>query len=197
MSRWLQCFFAVLLALILVGAPLAYARYRHHRLRNFKVVREGVLYRSGQMTLSGLQRVLHDHGIQTVVTLRSAHQPGDPEPDEAEEEYCRKQGIIYLRLPQLPWGASDGSVPNDINVAKFRAIINNPANFPVLVHCLAGKHRTGAMCAVFRMEHDHWTNAQAIDELKLHGFDRLDETLDLLGYLESYRPAWFIFSAIP
>ena len=28
------------------------------------------------------------------------------------------------------------------------------------------------------------------DELRLHGFDKLDETLDVLGYMEQYRPTW-------
>jgi tyrosine-protein phosphatase SIW14 len=65
--------------------------------------------------------------------------------------------------------------------------MNNPANYPVLVHCLAGKHRTGAMCAVFRIEHDRWTNQQAIDELELYGFENLHETLDLLSYLRRYQ----------
>jgi tyrosine-protein phosphatase SIW14 len=77
-----------------------------------------------------------------------------------------------------------------INVIKFREIMNNPANHPVLVHCLAGKHRTGAMCAVFRMEQDHWSNQQAIKEVELYGFDNLSETFDVLRYLEQYRPLW-------
>ncbi|HYV39841.1 MAG TPA: tyrosine-protein phosphatase, partial [Gemmataceae bacterium] len=90
----------------------------------------------------------------------------------------------------LGWDAPDGSVPNEVSVIKFREIMSNPANYPVLVHCLAGKHRTGAMCAVFRMEFDHWSNEQAIDELKLYGYDNVEEHLDLLGYLERYQPTW-------
>jgi len=190
MPRWLQYTLAALIALLLVGAPLAYGRYRHNRLRNFHIVREGVLYRSGQLSQDGLARVLHDYGIRTVVTLRSGKLPGDPPPDLAEEEYCYKEEINYFRLPQQLWEGADGSVPNEVNVIAFREIMNNPANYPVLVHCLAGKHRTGAMCAVFRMEQDHWTNQQAIEELKLYGFDKLDETKDVLGYMERYQPTW-------
>jgi tyrosine-protein phosphatase SIW14 len=190
MPRWLQYTFTAVIVVLIVGAPLAYARGRHNRLRNFHVVRDGVLYRSGQLSLSGLQRVLYDYGIKTVVTLRSGKLPGEPPPDLAEEKFCKKEEINYIRLPQLPWEGDDGSVPNEVNVIAFREIMNDPANYPVLVHCLAGKHRTGSMCAVFRMEHDHWTNQQAIDELKLYGFDKLDETPDVLGYMERYRPTW-------
>jgi protein tyrosine/serine phosphatase len=190
MPRWLQYTFAALLVSVIVGAPLVYARYRHNRLRNFHVVRDGVLYRSGQLSKNGLIRVLHDYGIKTVVTLRSGKLPGELPPDLAEEEYCKKGEINYIRLPQLPWEGPDGSVPNEVNVIAFREIMRDPANYPVLVHCLAGKHRTGSMCAVFRMEQDYWTNQQAIDELRTYGFDKLDETLDVLGYMEQYRPTW-------
>jgi len=190
MPRWLQYTFAAFIALFVVGAPLAYARHSHNRLRNLHVVREGVLYRSGQLSQGGLDQLIHDYRIKTVITLRAAQLPGDPPPDLAEEVFCKKEEINHFRLPQKGWEAADGSVPNEANVVKFREIMNNPANYPVLIHCLAGKHRTGAMCAVFRMEHDHWTNQQAIDELSLYGYDNVTEHLDVQGYLSRYRPTW-------
>ena len=66
----------------------------------------------------------------------------------------------------------------------------DPANYPVLIHCFAGVHRTGAYCAIYRMEHDHWSNEKAIAELKSCGYVNLDEEWDILGYLEQYRPSW-------
>jgi hypothetical protein len=66
----------------------------------------------------------------------------------------------------------------------------DPNNYPVLVHCWAGIHRTGAYCAIYRMEFDHWTNADAIAELKSMGYDTLDKEWDILGYLENYWPSW-------
>jgi tyrosine-protein phosphatase SIW14 len=190
MPRRLHYAFAALTVALLFGGPVAYARYRHAYLRNFHCVRDGVLYRSGQLSPDGLQRVIHDYHIKSVVTLRFPHQPGEPPPDKSEEDYCRKEEINYFRLPQFPWEAPGGVVPNEVSVRKFREIMNNPANYPVLVHCLAGTHRTGAMCAVFRMEHDRWTNEQAMEEMKLYGYDNLQEHLDLLSYLARYRPTW-------
>ena len=40
---------------------------------------------------------------------------------------------------------------------EFLAVMDNRANYPVLVHCFAGIHRTGTMCAVFRMEYHGWS----------------------------------------
>ena len=48
--------------------------------------------------------------------------------------------------------------------------MDDPANHPVLLHCRAGLHRTGVLAAVYRMEYQGWTPAQAIDELKAYGF---------------------------
>jgi hypothetical protein len=64
--------------------------------------------------------------------------------------------------------------------------MRNPANHPVLVHCFAGIHRTGAFCAIYRMEFDHWTNAQAIREMRNLGYT--DDHMDVQAYLENYRP---------
>src|SRR5207249_1552206 len=78
-------------AAVLIGLPLGDASYRQSNFRNFRVVKPGVLYRSGQMSLAGLERAVHDYGIRTVVSLRDAEVPGERPPDLAEEEYCRKQ----------------------------------------------------------------------------------------------------------
>ena len=40
------------------------------------------------------------------------------------------------------------------------------------------------------MEFEHWSNAEAIAEMKACGYTNLDEELDILGYMEQYRPTW-------
>jgi protein tyrosine/serine phosphatase len=176
---------------VIVGVPLGYASYRNANLRNFSVVKPGVLYRSGQLSLSGLQRVIHDHGIRSVVTLRDAEIEGNRPPDWREEEYCRKLDIKYLRLrPREWWSPTGGPVPAEAGLKRFLTLMKDPANHPVLVHCFAGIHRTGAYMAVYRMEIDHWENAAALDELRACGYRHLDDEWDVLGYLENYRPTW-------
>jgi protein tyrosine/serine phosphatase len=48
--------------------------------------------------------------------------------------------------------------------------MDDPAAYPVLIHCKAGLHRTGVMTAVYRMEYQNWTPTEAIREVKLNGF---------------------------
>jgi protein tyrosine/serine phosphatase len=190
MPRTLRCSFAVFIVALLVGGPWVYARVRLPQLRNFRVVEDGVLYRSGQLTLTGLKQMIHDWGIKTVVTLRDPIAADEGSPDTAEEQYCRAQELTYVRIPPKNWWSAEGPAPVDEGVRKFREIMANPENYPVLVHCFAGIHRTGAYCAIYRMEHDHWPNARAIEEMKACGYDNLDDEWDILGYLEQYRPTW-------
>jgi tyrosine-protein phosphatase SIW14 len=190
MSCSLRWIFAAGIALLLVVGPLAYSRHRHTHARNVRVVHDGVLYRSGQLDLAHLKNLVHDYGIKTVITLRDADRPGDPPPDLAEEEYCRRAEIQHIRISPQRWASPTGFVPARESVEKFLEVLDNPANHPVLVHCFAGIHRTGAMCAVYRMEYDRWPNAQAIDEVRRCGYRNLDDEWDLRGFLEDYVPRW-------
>jgi protein tyrosine/serine phosphatase len=191
MPRLLPRLFGLFIVFLLVAGPYGYCRYRQGNMRGFHVVQDGVLYRSGQMSLDGLKRVIHDFGIKTIITLRDATHPGDGPPNLEEEKYCKAEELNYVRIPPRSWEeASDGTVPADQGVKRFLRIMNDPANYPVLVHCFGGIHRTGAFCAIYRMEHDHLSNAQAIAEMRAHGYRNIDDEWDLLGYLEKYHPTW-------
>ncbi len=61
--------------------------------------------------------------------------------------------------------------------------MDDPANYPVLIHCYAGIHRTGTMCAIFRMDYQGWTNDEAMNEMRTFGDTMLDDHEDILGYL--------------
>jgi protein tyrosine/serine phosphatase len=193
-SRWVNI---VLLISLIVGGPLAYAKNLRSNFRNFGVVSSGVLYRSGQLSKSGLVRAIHDYGIRTVITLRAGKDPGDPAPDAAEEDYCINEQLNYVRLPyrtlahsEPPWIKVDGKAPIDSLVAQFLDEMDNELNYPVLVHCFAGANRTGAFVAIYRMEYERWSNADAIAELKAKGYDNLEEHRDICSYMETYEPRW-------
>ena len=94
MHTLVRALFSLATVALLVGGPWAYAVYRERMSRNFHVVEAGVLYRSGQLPLEGLKRIIHDHGIQTVVCLRD----GDRDDDKTEQKYCRRQGINHVRI---------------------------------------------------------------------------------------------------
>jgi tyrosine-protein phosphatase SIW14 len=171
-----------------VGTPLVYATHQNTHRRNLRVVEDGVLYRSGQLTQAGFERVLHDYGIKTVVTLRTSRTVALP-PDTWEEGICAAQGVKHVRIVPRVWGADEkGEIPAEQGVHEFLSVMENKANHPVLVHCFAGIHRTGTMCAIFRMEYHGWTPERAMEEMQLYGFAPEDMHQHIAVYLRDYRP---------
>lgn len=190
MRSYVQMALGLGIVSLLFGGPIGYISYREKNFRNFRTVRPDVLYRSGQLSPDGLERIVHDYGIRTVITLRDSDTPGKRPPDWREEEFCRKMDIYHYRLPPRLWWSESGAIPADENVKKLLEVLDNPKHYPVLIHCFAGAHRTGAYCAIFRMEYDHWDNQAALDELQQCGYDHLYSEWDVLGYLRNYVPRW-------
>jgi tyrosine-protein phosphatase SIW14 len=191
MMRVLSVLLGIAFVVLLIVGPVAYAVHdRQHNLRNFRVVHEGVLYRVSQPSESGLKRLVHDYGIRTVISLRDAKGPGLPVPDQWEEKYCDAEEINFVRLSPQHWESGDEHAPPpvDENVRQFLAVMNDPRNHPVLIHCFGGVHRTGAYCAIYRMEFEGWSNSRAMNEMKACGYTTLDDEWDICNYLEQYRP---------
>jgi len=185
MTMKAQALLVLAVILIVVVGPVAFYRHREIHKRNFRVVVDGVLYRSGQLTPAGLDRLIRERGIRTVVSLRKKH----PRSDDWEEAFCAERGVRHVRIVPRVWAADeDGDIPAEQAVREFLEVMDNPAHYPVLVHCLAGIHRTGTMVAIFRMEYQGWTLEQALAEMHHCGFEPEEMEQDIATYLRSYTP---------
>ena len=179
----------VLIALAVGGLPVLYRSVRSVEYRNFRVVEDGVLYRSGRMTPAGFERATREYGIRTVVCLRDTKTDAGELDDRDEVAYCEANGIAFKRFPLADWEPVNGVIPGDRNVTEFLRLMDDPAvPKPVLVHCFAGIHRTGPLVAAYRMEHNGWSPAEAIEEMRSMGTVRTTFADNLLTYLENYRP---------
>lgn len=173
---------------IILGLPFIYGSRKDKQYRNFRVVVPGVLYRSGQLSESTLERVIREHGIKTVVTLRDSYTQGIP-PDIDEELQCKAMGINHFRITPRPWSTPEGTIPADEGVQEFLEVMDQRERYqPVLVHCFAGVHRTGAHVAVFRMEYQDWRPEVAIREMMEVQPRRSTFEEDVLSFLRAYRP---------
>jgi tyrosine-protein phosphatase SIW14 len=171
--RWI---FGLAIAALIIGVPIVHYRSSYAHAKRLRAVEAGVLYRSGAMTASGFREALQRHGIRTVINLQDEF--ADPVLPQGylnstpvkETDVCRELGVCYLHLsPDL---ISRRKVPAERPAAieRFLAVMDDPANYPVLIHCKAGLHRTGVMAAVFRMEYQKWTRDEALREIKDLGF---------------------------
>lgn len=91
----------------------------------------GLIDPSGIGMLAGM-------GFKTVVSLNTSEEGAD-----AEQPMIEKAGMTFIGI-QVPTTA-----PTAEQVAEFAAIVENPANYPMLVHCESA-NRVGAMWALYR-----------------------------------------------
>ena len=98
-------------------------------------------------------------GVKTVIDLTK-------DGDASEAGIVEGLGMKFHRIP-----LTTTDIPSAKAVEDFLAIVSDPSNLPVYVHCQGGRHRTGAMTAVYRLTHDRWTADQAYGEMKKFGFE--------------------------
>jgi len=127
------------------------------RIDNFGKVSDA-LYRGAQPAGRDY-RDLAALGVKTVVNLRD-------DGDASEPALVKKAGMNFVLIPMSGWER-----PSDAAVAQFLDIMSKPENQPVFVHCKVGKHRTGAMVALYRMTTDRWDASKAYTEMQKYHFD--------------------------
>ena len=127
------------------------------RIKNFGVVNEN-FYRGAQPKSRDFPD-LAAIGVKAVIDLQE-------EGESSEQQQVESAGMKFYRV-----GLSDKSWPSETKASQFLAIVNNPANQPVFIHCHGGKHRAGVMTAIYRMTHDKWSADQAYAEMKQYDFE--------------------------
>ncbi len=126
-------------------------------IKNFGKVNDN--YFRGSQPTQAQMASLKAMGVKTIIDLRRDYVP-------AERQWADSLGLNYFNLPLLP-----GRAATKEQTEYFLRLVNDPANGPVYVHCKGGRHRTGAMTAVYRITHDGWTAEQAFEEMLKYDFD--------------------------
>jgi len=141
---------------VAAAASTAPAAMANVRIENFGRVNDH--YYRGAQPKGGDFADLAALGIKTVIDLAE-------EGDRAEEANATKAGMKFVRIPM-----TTHETPGPQTIAKFLALVNDPASQPVYVHCMGGRHRTGVMTAIYRMTADAWTPLRAFSEMKQYKF---------------------------
>jgi protein tyrosine/serine phosphatase len=97
-------------------------------------------------------------GVKTIIDLRD-------DPKDYAKTLAEQAGMKYINFP-----LSDKDYPPPDTAPKFLTLINAEENWPVYVHCAGGRHRTGAMTAVFRITNQGWDADRAYEEMKNYDF---------------------------
>src|SRR5262249_27193175 len=129
--------------------------------------------RGAQPDQEGFRR-LATLGIKTVIDLQENAQPGEP-------AWVQDAGMKYFNIPL------SGSHPaNEEQTSHFLELVNDRANWPVYVHCAAGRHRTGEMTGIYRITHDSWTADRAYAEMQKYGYYSFPFHGSLKRYVYAY-----------
>lgn len=124
------------------------------RPTNFQTIAPG-LYRSSYPSIAHFN-CLEDLGLKTIVTLV-------PFPLSLEyANFITSSGIIHHQIGILANKDAEVYSPTE-TVHRVLEIMLDPSNYPMLIHCNKGKHRTGCMTACFRKVCG-WTDEAVIEE---------------------------------
>ncbi len=176
-----------LACLILVGSIAAVGAWSNSHPRNFGVVVEGKIYRSGRLTPSSLQRIADEHHIRTIIDLGAY-------PPESGEEAREQRTAEALGLTRFVLRLEGDATGNPNYYVQALRIMNEPARQPVLVHCSAGTQRTGCVVMLQRHVIEGKRFNEAFGEAREHQHDpgenpqlllMLADWADKIG--ESYR----------
>jgi tyrosine-protein phosphatase SIW14 len=155
---------------------VSYFGFWRYHLKRLQAVRPGVLYRVAQPTEFGLKCLVNDYHVRTVVSLqlfdyrlhRGWLDPWGPSGDK-ESQIVGELGAKSVQWPMgeeacWPW-------PTPWQIEAFLSLMDDPENLPVAIHCMGGRHRTGTLAALYRMEFDRWPAERAIAEMRSFDFD--------------------------
>jgi tyrosine-protein phosphatase SIW14 len=192
--RWTLATLAVLLA---IGPPVAFYRYQYVQIKRFHEVTSGRFYRSGQMTASGFREIVERYKIKLVINLQ--HEEPDPflanhwlgSGKIRESELCRDLGVRYVLLTPdiLPDDNRLDLIPPAVD--DFLKLLDDESNYPILLHCKAGLHRTGRLAAIYRMEFQGWTPGEALREARANNYGYIMASeFDpyVIQFIENYVP---------
>jgi len=124
-------------------------------LGNVGRVAAGVL-RGAQPEAEGYA-TLKKMGIRTVINLRTSMS------ERAEVEGAGMRSI------EIPIAMSSNGLKEKVD--RVVALVADPANQPVFIHCRHGQDRTGIVVAAYRMKMDGWALAEAEAEMQDFGFN--------------------------
>ena len=191
--RWTM---SIGMGLMLTVVPYVHYRDTYTHAKRLRVVTPDKMYRSGCLTAEGFRDAVARYKIRTIINLKEeATDPVlvrnyfDRWHKIHESELCKELNVHFIFLNVA--GPPGKSEVRQKAIAEYLKIMDNPANYPVLLHCQAGLHRTGMFAAIYRMEYEGWPVERAYDEMRGHGFGLYNSTSanwDVKEYVLTYHP---------
>lgn len=166
----------ILLATTALGGGLAYRH--HHRYKHFAIHEPGMVYRSAWVEPDVMSELIETHQFRSVINLC---EPGEM----GEQRWVEERAAVNnagARLIELPMPNTVDV--NDPQIAKHIAVLGNPDNYPMLVHCQHGVTRTAKLLAIYDIVYRGQTADQSLSAMPLFGRD--DHNVNVNAFVKSF-----------
>lgn len=145
---------------VAVLAAVGYYVYSININHNFKTISEGKVYKSGVIPPDEMDEYIKKYGIKSVVDLR---RPGTNDlvnnPEKTPELVAEKKAVEAAGGKYFDVGSEQ--IPDQATLDRFYAVMDNPDNYPVLIHCHHGEGRAPLYSAIYQIEYEGVANEEA------------------------------------
>ncbi len=157
-------------ALLTVAAVAAIAGgyfYQHHkRYKHFAVHVPGKVYRSAWVDAEVFAELIPEYHVKTVVNLCYPGEMGNRNVDQRAA--VEGAGAKLIDLPFPPNDTWDVNYPS---VAEMERILDDPASYPIWIHCQHGRERTVKALAIYDIRERHISARDSLKQMPLFGMD--------------------------
>ena len=155
---------SLMLLAMLVGAPL-YAYRQYERYKRFAEHDAGKMYRSSWLEPDVFAEKIEQYQIKTVVNLcDGGEKPRGHIEDQRAAVEAAGAKLVEIAFPSnRTWG---------VNYPAFEdleALLDNPENYPVWVHCWHGRERTVKALSIYDIRKRRMTAEDSLAAMPLWG----------------------------
>ena len=167
--------------------------YQVHFNYRFRTVDNDKVYRSGTIPPEKLGEYIKKYHIKSIIDLRS---PGEGDasdnPEKLEDVLAEKDAVG--KIPGVNYfNIKSDQIPSQNNLDSFYKVMDQPENYPVLIHCHHGVGRAGIYSAIYQIEYQKLSNDKAREntrsfmELRPLKFSSFDDGKAKGEFLKNYK----------
>ncbi|WP_338409975.1 dual specificity protein phosphatase family protein [uncultured Flavobacterium sp.] len=153
----------VFVALMATGKYVYKVNINH----NLETISEGKVYKSGVIPPDQIAAYVKKYNIKSIIDLRFPGTGDDVNNPEIPQELTdEKLAVSKLKDVNYFNNGSD-QVPNQKNLDYFFEVMDNPKNYPVLIHCHHGVGRAVLYSALYKIEYEKLNPEEARKETRI------------------------------
>lgn len=155
---------------------------------NFETITEGKVYKSGVIPPNEIADYVKKYKIKSIIDLRFPGTGDDVNNPEIPVELLQEKEAVAKISGVNYFNNGSDQVPAQKNLDMFFKIMDEPANYPVLIHCYHGVGRAEMYSAIYRIEYENMDRDEARTNTRMiTKWSSFDLGTPKGDYLHSYR----------